>query len=116
VTTTNEQRVWDDLVRLHAVEAGRSVPDARRPGRGRGERPEGLEELAVGGVFAGIVLVLVGAVGAGLTVVLVAVLGWLLLRRRSRSRGRSEANALPVTGDVGAHVRWRGRHPRSLGP
>jgi ferric-dicitrate binding protein FerR (iron transport regulator) len=84
VTTQQEQRVWDDLARLSAVEAEQPVPTGRRPERRRPRSSAGLEEIAIGGAFIGVMLVLVGGWPVGLAVGVAAALGWLLVRFRPR--------------------------------
>jgi hypothetical protein len=115
VSTQQEQKVWADLERLSAVEAAQPVPAGTHPKRRR-RSPAGLDEIAVGGVFIAIMLVLVGWWAAGLAVAVAAAFGWVVVRSRPRSPGLDEANALPLAGKIHANVGRRSRHHRSLGP
>jgi uncharacterized membrane protein len=113
MTTKEEQRIWNDLERLSAVET-EPVPAGRRPERRR--NPAGLDEIAIGGVVIAVMLVVVGAWPVGLALGVAVALGWLMLRYGARSRSQDETDALPIAGQIQADAGRRSRHHRSLGP
>jgi hypothetical protein len=98
VLSSQEQRVWDDVVRFWAAEVEeppRSAP-SRRKGASRDDRD--LPAAVVAGTWVTIAVVLLGAVVAGLAVGLATALGWALWRYWPLMRGLGSPCTPPESG------------------
>jgi hypothetical protein len=82
VLSSQEQRVWDDVVRFWAAEV--EEPPRPAPSRRKGaSRDHGeLPAAVVAGTWITITVILLGAVVAGLAVGLATALGWALWHYR----------------------------------